>query len=195
MQLNQGFAGWALSDRGQRWLQGAVILALLVTNSSAIAAEVAVPSPVRLSTPSLWWVQDWFVKKDNCVTEMILNWTVQSPNQNQPGQVNLVLDRQLWRGLGYIERYKFVNDFGLAAQRQGYNVRVIDNQSTELAEYFCEASTGSATAASPCRIALEFSGKANIRGATTRQCAVAAPTPIDTEPVPPPPAATETRSE
>ncbi len=85
-----------------------------------------------LTIPSLWWVKEQFAGK------LLDNWLAY-PNRNQPGgRVDLVVNRQVWSLLDYLQRYEFVNHFGTAAKQQQYNTRVFNRQGGLLAAYTCD---------------------------------------------------------
>lgn len=85
-----------------------------------------------LTIPSLWWVKEQFAGK------LLDNWLAY-PNDNQiGGRVDLVVNRQVWSLLDYLQRYEFVNHFGTAAKQQQYNTRVFNRQGGLLAAYTCE---------------------------------------------------------
>jgi hypothetical protein len=85
-----------------------------------------------LTIPSLWWVKEQFAGK------LLDNWLAY-PNRNQPGgRVDLVVNRQVWSLLDYLQRYEFVNHFGTAAKQQQYNTRVFNRQGGLLAAYICD---------------------------------------------------------
>ncbi len=69
----------------------------------------------------------------------------------------LIVNRQLWSLLDYMERYQFVNRFGNVANKYGYNMRVCNRQGNALAVYSCNASRLS------CRIDLDSLSNPGIR--------------------------------
>jgi hypothetical protein len=101
-----------------------------------------------LTIPSLWWVKEQFGGK------LLDNWLAY-PNSNQPGgRVDLVVNRQVWSLLDYLQRYEFVNHFGTAAKQQQYNTRVFNRQGGLLAAYTCDFNVETL----PCQIWLDSSG-------------------------------------
>ena len=72
--------------------------------------------------------------------------------------VIIIVNRQLWSLLDYMERYQFVNRFGTVASEYGYNVRVCNRQGTALAVYSCKGDGLS------CRIDLESLSNPRLRG-------------------------------
>lgn len=112
-----------------------------VVTSSTISQQ-------ELTVPSLWWAKEQF--GDNLLGE----WIAYPIDGNTPGRVDLVVDRQNWSLLDYIERYEFVNSFGAVARDYGYNVRVFNYQQQLLATYTCDF-----TATLPqCNIKLDSAG-------------------------------------
>ncbi|HBK97285.1 MAG TPA: hypothetical protein DD001_08075 [Microcoleaceae bacterium UBA10368] len=96
-------------------------------------------SQTQKSVPSLWRAQKEFGGK------LLDRWFV-DPSDTW---VVLIVNRQLWSLLDYMERYQFVNRFGNIANEYGYNMRVCNRQGNALAVYSCNASRLS------CRIDLE----------------------------------------
>lgn len=85
-----------------------------------------------LTTPSLWWAKEQFGHK------LLDNWLAY-PNENKMGgRVDLVVNRQLWSLLDYLQRYEFVSHFGAEAKNYSYNTRVFNRQGGLLAAYTCE---------------------------------------------------------
>lgn len=86
----------------------------------------------RLTHPSLWWAKQLYGET------LVDNWVTYMGAPNEPGRVDVVVNPQVWNTWNYLDRYSFVERFGVAAQRQGYNVRVFDWQSRFLAAYTCD---------------------------------------------------------
>jgi hypothetical protein len=87
-------------------------------------------SPTGLTRPSLWWADEQFGNK------LLNNWCAY-PNERR---IDLIVNRQIWSLLTYLERYAFVNHFGTVARDFQYNVRVFNQQNTPLATYTCNFS-------------------------------------------------------
>ena len=87
-------------------------------------------SATGLTRPSLWWADEQFGNK------LLNNWCAY-PTE---GQIDLIVNRQIWSLLTYLERYAFVNHFGTVARDFQYNVRVFNQQNTLLATYTCNFS-------------------------------------------------------
>lgn len=136
----------------------------------------------RLSDPSLWWAKQLYGD------ELVDNWVTYMGDDREPGRIDVVVNPQVWSSWNYLDRYAFVDRFGAAAQRQGYNVRVFDWQSRLLAAHTCDFSAmamlqwlltdglelgpgadspNPALSAITCRVLLNPSGRSALRGRTT----------------------------
>lgn len=109
----------------------------------------AIPSEIQINTPSFWWVKEQFEKFSG---KIIDTWLIQTETK----WVNLIVNRQAWSLLNYLERYQFINQFGNVAREKGYNIRVCNKQGNLLATYLCTASG--------CQINLDAFGKSGLRG-------------------------------
>ncbi|WP_199249559.1 hypothetical protein [[Phormidium] sp. ETS-05] len=89
-------------------------------------------SQVGLTVPSLWWEREQFGGK------LLDNWLAYPGDENQLGRVDLVVNRQIWSLLDYLQRYEFVQHFGFVARDYGYNTRVFNRQGILLGAYTCE---------------------------------------------------------
>ncbi len=85
--------------------------------------------PQGLTEPSLWWAQRQL--RDQ---KLVVDWLV------FPGlrRVDVLVNRQLWRGSDYLERYSFVNRFGTVANQYGYELRVFSPEPECVAIYNCQ---------------------------------------------------------
>ncbi|MEG4859101.1 hypothetical protein QUB75_16185 [Microcoleus sp. K1-B6] len=138
--------------------------ALLGEQSAAFSQEPICPtgsaanfpspplSQTEKSVPSLWLAQKQFGGK------LLDRWFVDPGNT----WVIIIVNRQLWSLLDYMERYQFVNRFGTVANDYGYNVRVCNRQGTALAVYSCKGDRLS------CRIDLESLSNPGLRGRVKR---------------------------
>lgn len=88
----------------------------------------------KLTIPSLWRA------KENTESKLLYNWLAYPPTDKEPARVDLIVNQQIWSFLDYLERYDFVNRFGTAVRKDGYNVRVFTNQQELLATYTCNFS-------------------------------------------------------
>jgi hypothetical protein len=86
-------------------------------------------SQTDLTTPSLWWAYEQFGNK------LLENWLAYPDKQ----RVDLVVNRQRWSLMDYLQRYEFVNHMGTAIRQDGYNLRVFNRQDPTLpiAAYTC----------------------------------------------------------
>lgn len=107
-----------------------------------------------LTVPSLWWAKDQFAGK------LLENWLAYPGAGEARGHVDLIVNRQFWSLLNYLERYRFVNQFGLASRDYRYNVRVFHKRGSFLAAYTCTGSSGEPV----CRVCLESADSAGFSG-------------------------------
>jgi hypothetical protein len=105
-----------------------------------------------LTVPSLWWAKEQF---DPFGGRLIDNW-VAYPNQRL---IDIVVNRQLWSLLNYMERYRFVNKFGTVARDYQYDLRIFDRQNKCLVTYSCNYSTNP----NQCAIDFEPSGRTGLQ--------------------------------
>ena len=115
------------------------------------SAENFPPPPLsqtERSVPSLWLAQKQFGGK------LLDRWFIAPGNT----WVIIIVNRQLWSLLDYMERYQFVNRFGTASSEYGYNLRVCNRQGTALAVYSCKGDRLT------CRIDLESLSNPGLRG-------------------------------
>lgn len=97
-------------------------------------------SLTRLTLPSLWWTQTQVAKNPQFGNKLLENWIAYPGYFKTPGRVDLVVNRQLWSLLDYLQRYEFVNRFSAIAREYGYNIRVFDNQARFAGAYTCDFS-------------------------------------------------------
>lgn len=97
-------------------------------------------SKVALTVPSLWWTEDHHAAQDPSEAKLVENWLAYPLTNDEPGRVDVVVNRQLWSLLDYLERYEFINEFGNGAKDFGYNLRVFDNRAKLLGAYTCDFS-------------------------------------------------------
>ena len=90
-------------------------------------------SQTDISTPSLWWAQEQFNEFGG---KLLTNWIAYQDEK----RVDLVVSRQPWTLLDYLERYRFVNRFGTVARDYKYNVRIFNDRAVILATYTCNYS-------------------------------------------------------
>jgi hypothetical protein len=145
-------------------------------NLPPAAITSATISLTGLTPPSLWWMKQQYAFRDPSGSKLIENWIAFPLQPNKPGRVDVVVNRQLWSLLDYLQRYTFVNEFGTAAGDFGYNVRFFDSNANFLAAYTCRlhlpVSSGlpisSAYARSyealNCQTDLDSGGRSSLRG-------------------------------
>lgn len=75
-----------------------------------------------------WWAAEQFDPFDG---ELVQNWLTY-PQQNQ---IDLVVNWHLWNLLDYLERYRFVNQFGTVAREYGYGLNIFNQKEECLATY------------------------------------------------------------
>lgn len=138
----------------------AYITALLWGQSAALSQQPVCPtgnaanlpppplSQAEPSVPSLWLAEKLFGGK------LLDRWFVDRTNT----WVIIIVNRQLWSLLDYMERYQFVNRFGAVSSEYGYNLRVCNRQGTALAVYSCKGDRLS------CKIDLESLSNPGLRG-------------------------------
>ena len=100
------------------------------TRPSGSVVTATTISQTQLTRPSLWWADEQFGEK------LLNNWCAY-PNERQ---IDLIVNRQIWSLLTYLQRYAFVNHFGTVARDFQYNLRVFNQQKTPLATYTCNFS-------------------------------------------------------
>jgi hypothetical protein len=111
-----------------------------------------------LTIPSLWWAKEQF---DPFGGRLINHWLAY-PNERR---IDIVVNRQLWSLLDYLERYRFVNEFGTVARDYQYNLRIFDRQKKCLVTYSCNFQ------ATPHQCAIDFepSGRTGLQVDTVNQ--------------------------
>lgn len=130
--------------------------AVTANNASCDRSAVVTANTVcqqTLTTPSLWWAKEQFGDK------LLDNWLAYPANSTTAARVDLVVNRQIWSLLDYLQRYEFVNQFGTVARDYGYNVRVFNYQKELLATYTCNFNSNQ------CSLQLDTRGLTNVRGA------------------------------
>lgn len=122
------------------------------------------PSPPlsqkELSIPSLWLAKSQFGGK------LLDQWFVESDNN----LVILIVNRQIWSLLDYLDRYQFINHFGTVARSYGYNIRVCNPQGEVLAVYSCNFYSTENNVSSPlsCKLELDSLFNSGFRGKPRR---------------------------
>ena len=81
--------------------------------------------------PSLWWAKEQFDLFDG---RLVTNWIADTEQK----EIDIIVNRQLWSLLNYLERYRFVNKFGTVARENQYNLRIFNQQQKCLVTYLCD---------------------------------------------------------
>lgn len=106
-----------------------------INNQTVVTANTI--SQDDLTVPSLWWAKQQFASK------LLDNWIAYPSDGITPGRIDLIVNRQMWSLLDYLQRYEFVHHFGTVARDYRYNIRVFNYQQELLATYTCDFSTSS----------------------------------------------------
>ena len=121
-------------------------------SNRAIAPDTT--SQDTATTPSLWWAKEQFGG------DLLSNWLTYPAQNGDSGRIDLLVKRQNWNSLDYIQQYEFVHHFGTDAMDRGYNLRVLNEQNQLLASYTCDFSA----IPTQCHIDLDANSKSMIRG-------------------------------
>ncbi|MCW6036907.1 hypothetical protein K4A83_11625 [Spirulina subsalsa FACHB-351] len=89
-------------------------------------------SQEAITTPSLWWTYQQYGEG-----KLLQDWLA-FPAQKR---LDLVVNRQMWAQMDYMQQYRFVNRFGSVARQYGYELRVFNSEPRCLALYSCNYST------------------------------------------------------
>jgi len=81
----------------------------------------------RLTPPSLWWIANQLASEEQYGNKFIQEWVAYPLQTGQPGRLDLLVNRQQWSLMDYLERYEFIHRFGAVARGYGYNTRIYDN--------------------------------------------------------------------
>jgi len=85
-------------------------------------------SQTKLILPSMWWTAQRFGRS------LLYRWVI-CPTEKQ---VYLIVNRQVWSSINYLDKYEFVSNFGLNITRNKYNIVVLNQQMTQVGAYSCE---------------------------------------------------------
>lgn len=121
-------------------------LFLPASRGTLVAASNQV-SPLRISQPSLVWVEDQLSERYGS-DRLITQWQAyQLPNGLN--YVDVIVNEPIWNLLNYFERYAFILKFGTSAKDYGYNLRVFHSgdavNSIEMTASSATSSTMSST--------------------------------------------------
>lgn len=106
-------------------------------------------SQTGLTNPSFWWAKERFGG------QLLDSWLICRDDR----RIDLIVNRQIWTLLDYLERYEFVNHFGMVAKGYGYSVRVLNQQQSTLATYTCNFKVSQ----TPCTLWIETIGTEGFR--------------------------------
>jgi hypothetical protein len=106
-------------------------------NELASGVTATTISQTALTIPSLWWMKEQYAAQEQFGDKLIETWVAYPSQEGRPNRVDLIVNRQLWSLLDYLQRYAFVHDFGGAARDYGYNIRIFDRRANLLAAYTC----------------------------------------------------------
>lgn len=84
----------------------------------------------HLTPPSIWLAAQRF-------GGMLLDFWFTCPSERR---VYVIVNRQIWNSLTYVEKYAFVNHFGTYSRSDSYNVEVLNPQLENIAAYRCDYS-------------------------------------------------------
>ena len=84
--------------------------------------------PLDLTQSSFWWAALQF---DPFGGKLIQDWLTYPQKQ----QINLIVNWRLWTLLDYFGRYRFVNQFGTVARKNGYSLNIFNQKDQCLASY------------------------------------------------------------
>ncbi len=90
-----------------------------------------------LAKPSLWWDTEQF---DPFEGQLVNGWLAFPKEQ----RIDLIVNRQLWSLMDYIQRYRYVNQLGTVARGYQYDLRILTNPNRCLATYVCQVRSDSA---------------------------------------------------
>ena len=85
-------------------------------------------SDTATTQASFWWAIKQF---DPFEGKLVQNWFTNPKKQ----EIDLIVNWQLWKVLDYLERYRFVNQFGTVARKYGYNLKIFNQKEQCLATY------------------------------------------------------------
>lgn len=159
----------------------------LPASQGTLVAASSQLSPLQISQPSLFWIQDQL--SDRYGSDRLVGQWQAYQIPNGPNYVDVIVNEPIWNLLNYFERYAFILKFGTAAEDYGYQLRVFHSgdalNSREITAssaatgrsarrnsagsvvlrgaYFCSFGTQSqqadAMAATPCTVALDESSR------------------------------------
>ncbi len=103
-------------------------------STAAFSLTAPVVFPRQDPTPDgieLWWAKE---QLDVQETGLITNWFAMPDAQ----RVDIIVDRQRWTQLNYLERYRLVHQFATVAREHRYNLRIANQENQCLVAYWCD---------------------------------------------------------
>lgn len=121
-----------------------------------------------LTLPSLWWIRDQIAAQPVFGNKLIEKWLA-CPTPGAAGQIDILVNSQLWSLLDYWERYEAVHRLGTVAAGYGYNLRIFNRQPVFLAAYRCNQSPEATVLAAPlsCTLRLDSTSRGGVRSRPT----------------------------
>lgn len=120
----------------------------------------------HMTPPSLWWIANQLASEEQYGTKFIQEWVAYPLQTGQPGRLDLLVNRQQWSLMDYVQRYEFVHRFGAVARGYGYNTRIYDTPDNgPIAFAMCRFSPAALQVAQTLAKRLTFSGDRGDRGA------------------------------
>jgi len=102
---------------------------IFATNKPKIISKESIKNQESIP-PDFWWAKEQFDLFDG---RLVTNWIADTEQKN----IDIIVNRQLWSVLNYLERYRFVNKFGTVARENQYNLRIFNQQQKCLVTYLC----------------------------------------------------------
>ncbi len=109
-----------------------------------------------LTVPSLWWFNEQYREANG---KLVDTWFAYPNQTGRDRRVDVVVNKQVWSLLDYLERYEFVDWVGSVARDYRFNTRVFNSQGTLLGAYTCEFQAGSTTDLPTCRLFVDSLGR------------------------------------
>jgi hypothetical protein len=103
-------------------------------------------SPTQLTIPSLWWTAEQIASQEKYGNRFLQGWIAYLTQDGRPGQIDLVVNQQLWSQMDYVARYELINRFSPIARNYGFNIRLFRSQGDIAAAYTCDFSGINASA-------------------------------------------------
>jgi hypothetical protein len=109
------------------------------TKQSITNPAVSLPTQIPFFSPAsipqdeikLWWAKE---QLDVLETGLITHWLAMPDAQ----RVDIIVDRQRWTQLNYLDRYRLVHQFATVAREHRYNLRITNQENQCLVAYWCD---------------------------------------------------------